>query len=160
MRNILLLALITVGFASCASREDIIRNYEEKVEYNDGVAPKEAILIAKRKIITVQEKRNYKITDPAILSNAFSDRYPEYYFVVFGHNWLSPISTDPNAKTYTELKSAQYLVVISKATGEIPFFGEYYPKRSQGFDWVFQERRPWEDHVTPPPGVPSHETNR
>jgi hypothetical protein len=160
MRTILLTVLVLLGFTSCASREEIIRNYEEKVDYSDGVSIPEAKLIAKRKIITVQEKRNYKITDPEVLNNVFSEKYSDYWFVVFGHNWFSPISTDENAKTYRELMAAQYLVVIDKKTGEIPFYGEYFPKRSQGFEWVFQDRRPWEDHVTPPAGIPSQEVNR
>jgi hypothetical protein len=160
MRTILLTALVLLGFTSCASREEIIRNYEEQVDYSDGVSIPEAKLIAKRKIITVQEKRNYKITDPEVLNNVFSEKYSDYWFVVFGHNWFSPISTDENAKTYRDLMAAQYLVVIDKKTGEIPFYGEYFPKRSHGFEWVFQERRPWEDRVTPPAGIPSQEVNR
>jgi hypothetical protein len=160
MRMIVLIVLLALGFTSCASREEIVRNYEEKVDYSDGVSAVEAKLIAKRKIITVQEKRNYKITDPQVLNSVFSQRYPDYYFVVFGHNWFSPISTDENAKTYRDLMAAQYLVVINKTTGEIPFYGEYFPKRSQGFEWVFQERRPWEDRVRPPAGIPSQEINK
>jgi len=159
MRTVLLVMMIIFGLTSCASREDIVRNYEEQVNYSDGISPIEAKLIAKRKIITVQERRNYKITDPDILNNLFSQKYPDYYFVVFGHNWFSPISTDENAKTYSDLMAADYLVVINKNTGEIPFYGEYFPKRSHGFEWVFQARRPWEDRVSPPPGIPSQEVN-
>jgi hypothetical protein len=160
MRAFLLVVLALVGLTSCASREDIVRNYEEKVDYSDGVSVSEAKLVAKRKIITVQEKRNYKITDPQILNTIFSQKYPDYYFIVFGHNWFSPISTDENAKTYRDLMAAQYLVVINKATGEIPFYGEYFPKRSHGFEWVFQDRKPWEDRVNPPAGIPSKEINK
>ncbi len=54
--------------------------------------------------------------------------------IIFGRNWLSPISTEEGAKTYTELKEAQYLVVIAKKDGQIYFSGEYYPKRSPDFD--------------------------
>src|SRR5690242_18088985 len=119
MRRFALVIVTVVGLTSCASREEIIRNYEEKVEYSDGVSATEAKLIAKRKIITVQEKRNYKITQPDLLTSVHTQKYPEYWFVVFGHNWFSPISTDENAKTYRELMAAQYLVVIEKASGEI-----------------------------------------
>lgn len=159
MRILVLMIALTAGLISCASREDIIKNYEEKVNYADGVNVEEAKSIAKRKIIMTEEKRNYRITAPDILNNIYAQKYPEYWFVVFGHNWLSPISTDPNSKTYTELKEAQYLVVIHKSTGDIAFAGEYFPKRSQEFDWVFKERRPWEERLTPPAGVPSQETN-
>lgn len=156
--RIVLIVMLAMGLASCASREDIIQNYEEKVNYADGVNISEARLIAKRKIITTDEKRNYKITAPGVLANIYTEKYPNYWFVVFGHNWLSPISTDENAKTYTELKEAQYLVVIDKTTGDIPFSGEFFPKRSHDFDWIFRERRPWEERTTPPAGVPSPET--
>lgn len=132
-----------------------MQNYEERVDTSDGIDTKEAKIIAQRKIISVQEKRNYKITAPGIINNEASLKYEEYWFVVFGHNWLSPISTEEGAKTYTELKEAHYLVVIGKKDGQIVFSGEYYPKRSPEFDWVFQERRPWEDRINPPAGIPS-----
>jgi hypothetical protein len=160
MRKIVLAGVMVMGFVSCASREDIVRNYEEQVDYADGVSLNEAKLVAKRRIISVIEKRNYKITDPQVLNNVYTQKYPEYWFVVFGHNWFSPISTDENAKTYRELMAAQYLIVIDKTTGEIPFYGEYFPKRSHGFEWVFQERKPWEDRVNPPAGIPSQEINQ
>ena len=155
MQTVVLFILLTMGLASCASREDIMQNYEERLDYSDGVDIKEAKIIAQRKIISVQEKRNYKITAPGIIANAAAQKYEDYWFTVFGHNWLSPISTDEGAKTYSELKEAQYLVVISKKNGQIVFAGEYFPKRSPEFDWVFQERRPWEDRVNPPAGIPS-----
>ena len=160
MKTIALMIMLMAGLTSCASREDIIKNYEEKVNYVDGVNAEEAKSIAKRKIITAEEQRNYKITAPGILNNLYTQKYSDYWFVVFGHNWLSPISTDPNSKTYTELKEAQYLVVIHKNTGDIVFAGEYFSKRSQEFDWVFKERRPWDERLTPPAGVPSQETNQ
>ncbi len=160
MERFVLMVVMVVSLTSCASREDIIRNYEEKVEYADGVNAMEAKLIAKRKIITVQEKRNYKITQPVLLNTLHTQKYPQYWFVVFGHNWFSPISTDEGAKTYRELMAAQYLMVIHKESGEIAFYGEYFPKRSNGFDWVFQERRPWEDRINPPAGIPSQEINK
>ena len=155
MRIFALVIFLAVGLSACASREDIMQNFEEKLDYTDGVDIKEARIIAQRKIISVQEKRNYKITAPGVLNIPAAEKYEDYWFVVFGHNWLSPISTDPGAKTYTELKEAQYLVVINKRNGQIVFAGEYFPKRSQEFDWVFEERKPWEDRVKPPPGIPS-----
>ena len=155
MQTWVLMILLAMTVTSCASREDIMKNYEELIDYSDGVSIKEAKMIAQRKIISVQEKKHYKITAPGVINNSASHKYEDYWFVVFGHNWLSPISTDAGAKTYTELKEAQYLVVIDKKDGNIIFAGEYYPKRSPEFDWVFQERRPWEDRINPPPGIPS-----
>lgn len=160
MRTIVLMIMLTAGLTSCASREDIIKNYEEKVDYSDGVNFEEAKSIAKRKIIMTEEQRNYKVTAPAVLNTIYAQKYSDYWFVVFGHNWLSPISTDPNAKTYTDLKEAQYLLVIHKTTGDIAFAGEYFPKRSQEFDWVFKERRPWDERLSPPAGVPSQDINQ
>ena len=155
MQVFALMIFLIVSVCSCASREDIMQNYEEKLDYIDGVDMKEAKIIAQRKIISVAEKRNYKITAPGIISTPAAKKYEDYWFVVFGHNWLSPISTEEGAKTYSELKEAQYLVVISKKEGQIVFAGEYFPKRSAEFAWVFEERKPWEDRITPPPGISS-----
>ena len=159
MRVLAFLFIVTLTLSSCATREEIMQNYEERVNLSNGVNASEAKAIAQRQIITVEEQRNYKITAPGILNNNYTQKFPDYWFVVFGHNWFSPISTDANAKTYSDLMKARYLIVINKKTGEIRFDGEYFPKRSKEFDWVFQERKPWEDHVKPPPGIPSQEVN-
>ncbi len=155
MFNLVLMLCLTMSLISCASREDIMKNYEERLNLGNGASIKEAKIIAQRKIISVPEKRYYKVTAPGIINNAASQKHEEYWFVVFGHNWLSPISTEEGAKTFSELKEAQYLVVIAKDDGQVVFAGEYYPKRSPEFDWVFQERRPWEDRINPPVGIPS-----
>ncbi len=155
MRYWIWMIIAAVSLSACATREDIMQNYEERVIYTDGVDFKEAKIIAQRKIISVDEKRNYKITAPGILNTDASRAYEDYWFVVFGRNWLSPISTDENAKTYTQLKEAQYLVVIDKSDGQIVFSGEYFPKRSPEFGWVFEERQPWRERVNPPAGIPS-----
>lgn len=153
--GLMMMLAMAVMISSCASREDIMKNYEERVDFNDGVNITEAKIIAQRRILSVQEKRYYKLTAPGVINNAASFQYDDYWFVVFGRNWLSPISTEEGTKTYTELKEAQYLVVIGKKDGQIVFAGEYYPRRSSDFTWVFQERRPWEDRISPPAGIPS-----
>lgn len=155
MQMWILLIILTTGLSACASRENIMQNYEERVDTNDGIDAREARTIAQRKIISVPEKRNYKITAPGFLNTPATKKYGDYWFVVFGHNWLSPISTEDGAKTYTELKEAQYLVVIHKGEGQIVFAGEYFPKRSPDFAWVFEEHRPWDDRINPPAGIPS-----
>lgn len=155
MRMWILLLCMTMALSACASREHIMQNYEEKLDASDGIDASEARIIAQRKIITVSEKRNYKITAPGFISTPAAKKYSDYWFVVFGHNWLSPISTEDGAKTYTELKEARYLVVIQKNTGDIVFAGEYFPKRSPDFAWVFEEHRPWDDIINPPAGIPS-----
>ena len=66
-------------------------------------------------------------------------KYPGYWFVLFGHNWLEPLSQEPLTPTYSELRQTQYLVVINKKTGTIAFYGEWYPKRQNDIDWVFDQ---------------------
>lgn len=123
--------------AGCASNEAVYRNYTNLVNVSDGVSEKEAKIIAQKTIISVPEQRDYRLTAPDIRTNVGAEKYPGYWFVVFGHNWLSPISTDPMAKTYTELKETQFLVVIDKKNGDIKFCGQWYPKRADNFDWIF-----------------------
>lgn len=121
----------------CASTEAVYRNYDRLVDTRNGVSAQEAKIIAQKELIGVQQRRDYRITAPDLKDTPESRKYPDYWFVAFGHNWFSPISTDPLAKTYTQLKEAQYVVVIDKKTGDIKFSGEWYPKRANNFDWVF-----------------------
>lgn len=121
----------------CASNEAIYRNYVNMVDVKDGVSEQEAKIIAQRNIIMTHEKRDYRVTAPDIKTTMDATKYADYWFVVFGHNWLSPISTDPMAKTYTELKETQFLVVINKKDGNVKFCGQWYPKRADNFDWIF-----------------------
>ena len=137
MNNVLLCFLIAVGFVGCSSTEAINSNYTKMVNQADGVDEQEAKIIAQKQIIEVQEKRHYRVSLPDLKTTPEALEYPNYWFVVFGHNWLSPISTDPTAKTYTELRETQYLVVIDKKTAEVKFSGEWHSKRAKNFDWVF-----------------------
>ena len=132
-----ILVAVLAGFSGCASNEAISNNYNKLVNASDGVTEQEAKIMAQNDLIKVIEKRDYRVTVPDIKSTPEALKYPAYWFVVFGHNWFSPISTDPLAKTYTELRETQYLVVIDKKSGEIKFSGQWYPKRSNNFDWVF-----------------------
>lgn len=124
-------------FMGCASTQAIYKNYAEMVDVNDGVSEQEAKIIAQHTIIGTQEKRDYRVSMPDIKTTLEAKKYEDFWFVVFGHNWLSPISKDAMAKTYTELKEAQYLVVINKKSGDIRFNGQWYPKRADNFDWIF-----------------------
>ena len=137
---------------NCASREGIYRNYNQIDSY-DGLDEKEAKMIAQKKIINTPEQRYYRITAPAISRNTAALEYPEYWFVVFAHNWFSPISTE-SRKTYRELKEAVYLVVIHKESGFVQFYGEYFPQESDNFDWVFNEGG-YRSVLDPIPGIPS-----
>ncbi len=139
MRNVLNGLIITsvVLFVGCASTEAIYKNYNNLVNLDDGVTEKEAKIIAQRIIISSEEQNSYRITAPDIKTTHETVKYPEYWFVVFGHNWLSPISTDPLAQTYTQLRETHFVVVINKANGNIKFAGLWYPKRAANFDWVF-----------------------
>ena len=134
-RNIMGLFLI-VTILGCSSLEAIYKNYKT-VNFADGIDEPEAKVIAQKKLVNTEEQRFYRLTAPDIRTTPQAMEYPEYWFVVFGHNWLSPISMEPVTKTYTELREIQYLVVIHKKTGEVKFFGEWFPKRDNTFRWVF-----------------------
>ncbi len=158
--RLLLLGVLMV-LTGCASTEAIHKNYNQMVNTADGVSAHEAKLIAQHKIIAVDEKRNYRITAPDVKADAEALKYPDYWFVVFGHNWFSPVSMDPAAKTYTELRETQYLVVINKSTGDVKFFGEWYPKREKTFFWVFDQEGYMKEKpaLSLPPGIQSKERN-
>lgn len=136
MLPILLLAVVVL-FNGCASIKAIERNYQHMVDVKDGVDIQEAKIIAQHEIILTYEKRDYRVTAPDINTTDYAKQYPDFWFVTFGHNWFSPMSTDPLAKTYTELREGVYVVVIDKKTGAIQFSGEWYPKRDESFNWVF-----------------------
>jgi hypothetical protein len=124
----------------CTSTEAIYKNYDKLVDLKDGVNAEQAKIIAQKKLINTEEKDSYRISYPDIKTGQLVYKYPGYWFVVFGHNWLEPMSMNPLAGTYTELREAEYLVVINKKTGKIPFSGEWYPKRENDFDWVFDQQ--------------------
>ena len=68
------------------------------------------------------------------------------------------MSQNPYAGTYRELIVKEYLVVIDKKTGAVPFFGEWYPKRENDFDWVFDQHAHYlKDPLALPPGRQSRE---
>lgn len=152
----LLCVLGLVVLVGCASTEAIYKNYATMVNVQDGVSIQEAKIMAQKSIIGTQEKRDYRVTAPDIKTTMEAQKYPDYWFVVFGHNWLSPISTDPMAKTYTELKETVYLVVINKMTGEIKFNGQWNQKRADNFDWIFDPESFRKEHALGIfPGEPS-----
>ncbi len=77
--GLVVLAALCVAMTSCASREEIMQNYEERINYSDGINLKEAKIIAQRKIITVQEKRYYKITAPGLINNEAAFKHDDYF---------------------------------------------------------------------------------
>ena len=155
------LAVVLLMLAGCATNKAVFKNFTNLVNVEDGVDEKEAKIIAQRNIIVTHERRDYRITAPDIKMTMEAGKYPEYWFVVFGHNWLSPISTDPMAKTYTELKETQYLVVIDKKSGDIRFAGQWYPKRADNFDWIFDPDSFRKEHAIGLfPGEASHPNGR
>ena len=125
--------------AGCTSTKAIYKNYNNLVNLEDGVNEQEAKIIAQKKLINTEEKDSYRISFPDIRTDKLSRKYPDYWFVVFGHNWLEPMSTSALTDTYRELMATEYLVVIDKKTGKTPFYGEWYPKRENDFDWVFDQ---------------------
>ncbi len=131
--------LISIIFltAGCASTDAVFKNYDQMVNMADGVDVQEAKIIAQKKILNTPQQRDYRITAPDVKKTPEALEYPDYWFVVFGHNWFSPMSVDPMAKTYKQLRETQFVVVIAKNNGDIKFIGEWYPKRQADFGWVF-----------------------
>ncbi len=153
-----MMAALLLVLSGCASMDAVYKNYADKVDTSDGVGEEEAKIMAQKDILNTEEKRNYRITAPDIKSTPQALKYEEYWFVVFGHNWFSPISTDPNAKTYTELRETQYLVVIKKSSGKIIFSGEWFQKRENDFEWVFDmEGYKRKNPLSLPPGRSGHQ---
>ena len=148
------IVFLTVG---CSSMDAVYNNYDRLVNVKDGVDAQEAKLIAQRMIINAMEKRDYRITAPDIKTGPEALQYPDFWFVVFGHNWFSPMSTDPMAKTYTQLREAVYLVVINKQDGTLKFYGQWYPKREADFDWVFE---PESYRLKDPLALPPYEKSK
>jgi len=129
--------LVVCFLAGCASTGAIYKNYDHLVNLKDGVNAQEAKIMAQRILINTEEKDGYRISYPDIKSGLMVSKYPGYWFVVFGHNLLEPMSSDALTPNLTDLLQTEYLVVINKKTGTMPFFGEWYPKRENDFDWVF-----------------------
>jgi|GEM_PF-3518884 len=134
LKGLVIISLFLMG--GCSSTEAIYKNYNN-LDLKAGVKEHEAKIIAQRIIISTSEARNYRITAPDIKTIQQALKYPDFWFVIFGHNWFSPVSSEPLAKTYTELREAEFLVVIDKNNGHIKFSGLWYPKRENDFDWVF-----------------------
>ena len=150
--------LLLCFLAGCTSTKAIYKNYDTMVNLSNGVDSKEAKIMAQKKLINTEEKDTYRISFPDIKTGPLVYKYPDYWFVVFGHNWLEPMSMSPLAGTYTELRETEFLVVINKKTGKIPFFGQWYPKRENDFDWVFAPHAyNKKDPLALPPGKQSKE---
>ncbi|MDE2028740.1 MAG: hypothetical protein KGK03_06150 [Candidatus Omnitrophica bacterium] len=132
---VLLLCFLATA-AGCASTKAIYKNYQRMV-HPGPVGTEQAKIIAQRKLIDTIERDSYRVTYPDIKTGALAAKYPDYWFVVFGHNWLEPMNKHAYLNTYTQLRQAQYVVVINKKNGDVKFFGEWYPERENDFDWVF-----------------------
>ncbi len=126
--------------AGCASTKAIYKNYDYMVHPEHGVDVQAAKIMAQRMLVNTEERDNYRISFPDIKTGPMVYKYPDYWFVVFGHNFLEPLSSNALTDTYRELLATEYLVVINKKTGRMPFFGQWYPKRENDFDWVFDQR--------------------
>jgi len=130
--------ILTLFFwAGCTSTQAIYKNYDQLVKPNGGVDAQSAKIMAQRVLIATEEKDSYRVSFPDIKSGPMANKFPDYWFVVFGHNYLEPLSTNALTESYKDLVQTEYLVVIDKKTGKSPFFGEWYPKRENDFDWVF-----------------------
>jgi len=150
--------LVCCLIAGCITTKGIYSNYAKLGAIKNGVDKQAAKTIAQKELINTDEKDDFRISLPTIKTGPIADKYPQYWFVVFGHNWFEPLSTVALTPSYTDLSEKFFLVVINKTTGKIPFFGEWYPKRENDFDWVFS---PYaynrKDPLTLPPGRQSKE---
>jgi len=154
IHSLLLICLL----AGCTSTKAIYKNYDRLVKPGSSVDMRQAKIIAQKKLVNTEEKDNYRISIPDIKTGPIADKYPNFWFVVFGHNFLEPMSENALTATYRELLETEYLVVIDKKTGDVPFFGEWFPKRENDFDWVF-DRHAYNrnDPLALPPGKQGRE---
>jgi len=144
--------------AGCTSTEAIYKNYDKIVHNENGVNAEQAKIIAQRMLINTEQRDSYRVSFPDIKTGPMVFKYPGYWFVVFGHNWLEPMSSNALTGTYRELMATEYLVVINKKTGRMPFYGEWFPKRENDFDWVFDKHAyNRKDPLVLPPGKQSIE---
>ena len=128
------------------------------VHVDHGVDAQIAKIIAQRVLIGTEEKDSYRVSYPDIKTGPMVNKYPDFWFVGFGHNFLEPMSSNALTSSYKELLGTEYLVVINKKTGKSPFFGEWYPKRENDFNWVFdQHAYNNKDPLALPPGKQSKE---
>ena len=154
------IACVLCFLAGCTSTKAIYKNYDSIRNPQNGVNAEAAKIIAQKKLINTEEKGDYRISYPDIKTGPLANKYPNYWFVVFGHNWFEPMSSNALSGSYTELKEKNFLVVIDKRTGGVIFYGEWFPKRENDFDWVF-DRRAYNrnDPLVLPPGKPAREMN-
>jgi len=150
--------LVLCLLVGCTTPRAIYKNYDNLVRTKNGVNAEEAKIMAQRILIDTVEKDNYRISYPDIKTGPTASKYPDYWFVVFGHNFLEPMSSNALTGSYRELLQTEYLVVINKKTGQSPFFGEWYPKRENDFDWIFApDAYKIKDPIALPPGKQSKE---
>jgi hypothetical protein len=142
-----------IFLAGCVSSKDVYKNYDSMVRPGQEVNAGQAKVIAQKKLLGTIDKERYRVSYPDIKTGEIVKKYPDYWFVVFGHNWLEPMSTYPMAWTYKQLRETEFLVVIDKKTGGTLFVGEWYPKRENDFDWVFNPHAyNRKDSLALPPG--------
>jgi len=149
--------LVLCVLSGCTSTKAIYKNYDN-LHIENGVNAQQAKIMAQRILINTEEKDDYRISFPDIKTGLLANKYPGYWFVVFGHNLFEPMSSNALTESYKDLLETEYLVVINKKTGKSPFFGEWYPKRENDFDWVFdQHAYNRKDPLVLPPGKQSKE---
>jgi len=142
----------------CTSTKAVYRNFDTMVHIEHGVDAQTAKIMAQRALVGTEEKDSYRVSYPDIKTGPIVSQYPGYWFVIFGHNFLEPMSSNALTASYRDLLDTEYLVVINKKTGKTPFFGEWYPKRENDFDWVFDlHAYNRKDHLTLPPYKKSKE---
>ncbi len=124
MRRVIYIALVSLFVVGCSSIVSFKKKYSEEIDFSNGINATEAVLIAKKQLISTDVRRKYILKSAKVLYGYYERRYKQYWFVRF------------DARSFDE-SFWSYLVVIDKATGDIRFAGEYVPLEVFGYDWVF-----------------------
>lgn len=116
------LALVTAG---CAGLSAIEKGYAG-IDYSDGIDSREAVYVAQKNLMSVPEKKDYKLSPVHMPRNRIVGEYPDYWFLEFY----------PKA---IERNFWRYLVVVDKRTGKVRAAQPYIPLEVTDYDWVFEE---------------------
>jgi len=96
-----------------------------KIDTSNGVSTSEAFLIAQGLLEEADEKRDYHIKKPQVLTDILVRDYPDYWFIIFP------------AKKF-EKSFWSYLVVINRRAGQVAFSGAYVELDVVDYSWVFE----------------------
>ncbi len=122
------ISLVSFFIVGCSSVVPIKKNYINEIDFSNGINATEALLIAKKQLISSDVRKKYILKSARVLSGYCERQYSRYWFVRF------------DARAFDE-SFWSYLVVIDKETGNIRFAGEYVPLQVFGYKWVFDNTK-------------------